>query len=154
MKKFHARRILKLADYLHDKVAAPQFDVCVWGHEDLCGTVACVGGWAGLVPEFRRAGLKTDPAQGWVRFLPTFSCDKKHAAEMGMPRNSFCGSRQGCELFFGVLDLEELNLFMPSGYEQGYDVTPKQVARKLREVVRQYHPDVYRAWRLGKTQAA
>jgi hypothetical protein len=42
---------------------------------------------------------------------------------------------------------------MPSGYEQGNNVRPKQVARKLRRVVREHHPDVYRAWRLAKAAA-
>jgi hypothetical protein len=153
MEKFHARRILKLADYLHDKVARPQFDVCLWAARRSCGTVACVGGWAGLVPEFRRAGLKTDVEYGDVGFKPTLGRDREYAEKAyGYADGTFNG-RTGCELFFGTYDCPQLNLFMPSGYEQGNNVRPKQVARKLRRVVREHHPDVYRAWRLAKAAA-
>jgi hypothetical protein len=66
------KRLLKHADFLETVVADRievgkyGFDMDSFGQQNpSCGTVCCSGGWAGLNPAFRRAGLKT-VFRGWA----------------------------------------------------------------------------------------
>jgi hypothetical protein len=161
MKKFHARRLLKLAAFL-EKVKRRQFDIRRWCAEDACGTVACVGGWAGLMPAFRRLGFKSGTGQG-IEFRPRAKADKSYVQEVhnqerkGYPSMPSRAARQfygfqACERFFGVWRMG-LSLFSTGGYDQGPAVTPREAAKRLRHVVKQYHPEVYREY-LAKKRAA
>lgn len=63
------RRMIVLADYLHDHVAkltSALFDMSIWAQKKYgtvrpkvgdCGTAACALGWATTIPEFESAGL-------------------------------------------------------------------------------------------------
>ncbi len=60
MKDVHAKRLLKLADFL-DALPRKRFDFTEWSSDsDLhkCGTTACSLGWATAIPSFRRLGLR------------------------------------------------------------------------------------------------
>lgn len=65
------RRLLKLAQFLKT-VPAERFNMGVWvgddwkGDPDLsCGTSACALGWATVIPEFRRLGLRLVKPRGF-----------------------------------------------------------------------------------------
>ena len=90
MKTFHAKRLIKLANFLK---TIPKKDF--WLGTYSCGTKACALGWAGLMPEFRKAGLKTDRNEDEV----TLS-------------GEFFGIRAG-EVFFGLSQNEADALFVP-----------------------------------------
>ena len=70
-----AKRLIKLADFLRDNVKPEQFDIDGWGYQsdknacDLgghCGTVGCAAGWATRIPEFRRAGFRSDTPKSFT----------------------------------------------------------------------------------------
>lgn len=55
------RRLLKLAEFLETAELPGTFKMSTWiekidDGEPACGTAACAGGWAALIPSFRRAG--------------------------------------------------------------------------------------------------
>lgn len=157
METFHAKRLLKLADFLEAQVPRARFNIgrwgdkteCVVGGEHTCQTVACAGGWAGTIPAFRRAGFRLgfdEDGDGTVTFYPTLNRDVEYSG----PHPS--DGEDACHRFFGTSS--HLNLFHPWGYEQGMKVTPKQVAKRFRQVVRQKYPEVYKAYRAEKRLAA
>lgn len=68
MKTFHAKRLIKLANFLTE-LPKEKFDYGVYARVDgKCGTVACALGWAGMMPCFRKVGLKTIPDINEVTF--------------------------------------------------------------------------------------
>ncbi len=83
-----------------------------------CGTTACAMGWAATIPSFRRAGLtvKTGGISGNVEY------------------NGFDGTLAAVD-FFKISRSDAYNLFLPGGYHNGSQATPKDVARKIRAVV-------------------
>lgn len=116
------RRLLKLASFLRT-LPRKRFDYRWWvgddwqGGKDLsCGTTACALGWATVIPEFRKKGLKLEFDEwdaGKVRF----------------------GHREGlraAEAFFGIHFNEAASLFLPNG---DANATAKQVARKIERFV-------------------
>jgi hypothetical protein len=152
MEKFHARRLLKLATFLEKRVPQEKFDISVWACEKKgCGTVACVGGWAGLMAEFRKLGLRTVRRHFEVRFRPKTKEDKKYVAEEAYDQNSTHYGFDACELFFGVPPY--LKLFQTLGYPE-LSVTPKVVAKRLRRVVKLNQPEVYRQYLARKRRLA
>lgn len=117
-----ARRLLKLADFI-EKLPRKQFDITDWGHKTECGTVACVAGWAGLIPAFRRAGLKTE--------LNPHGCDISFNGRLMTSSLAFTN-------FFGDA---AFSLCMP-GYPYPDNPTPKQAAKAIRRWVKEnYHHD-------------
>lgn len=58
MKDRHVERLFVLSRFMKT-VKNEKFDLSTWCNRDRkCGTVACVLGWAGNIPEFRKIGLK------------------------------------------------------------------------------------------------
>jgi hypothetical protein len=150
MTKHHALRLLKLATRL-EAVPRADFDMDVWvqtkdGPE--CGTQACALGWAGLMPEFRRLGLKSDASVCQVTFVPKTLFDNKvcDAANREDQEEGFYVSparlKEGVAAgrrFFGLSRTEACTLFRPRG--TGH-TTPKQVARDIRNLVGSHFPDL------------
>lgn len=160
MKKFHARRLLKLAAHLL-KVPRRQFLITTWCRGEECGTVACVGGWGGLMPAFRRLGFESTPGIGVV-FRPVTKQDKAYVQEVHDAERALDGCLparaskvfvgfEACDLFFGTDPI--LRLYHFSGYPEGGHVAPRQVAKRLRQVVKEYQPEVYQEY-LAKKRAA
>ncbi len=119
MRPYHKKRLLKLAAFL-DELPPEQFDICSYGHDGECGTVACVAGWAGLIPEFRRAGLKTE--FGIIDTTISFKGVRQ------FPSSNTAGN------FLGLTGQESHDLFYQSGYGLN-NVGPKDAAAKIRSIV-------------------
>lgn len=149
MKAIHAKRLLKLADFL--KALPPQkFDYCSWvgsdwkGKQDLsCGTTGCALGWACAMPDFRRLGLKFrkigNKRTGYTGFpmVPGKTQDGEgHAGHAS-------------RVVFGLSHDQHNLLFMPKPYNPPTgptgDATPKQVAAHIRKFVRRNWAG-YKAW--------
>jgi hypothetical protein len=162
----HARRLLKLAAKL-ESLPRKDFDMGDWVYrcdESSCGTAGCAMGWAGMIPEFRRAGLKAKFENGYssgiVELVPTTALDKKTRDDVlsrglatwrwnddHLPEHWF-GDNAG-EVFFGLTQAEAERLFFPApGHE-----TPKQVARNIRKVVKEHYPDLEKADRLARASS-
>lgn len=98
-----------------------------------CGTACCVAGAAGFIPEFRKAGLITNPRRGNV----TFGLDVDGDAAF--------------EQFFGLTSAEATDVCYPKGYADivGFDpesdfhemvdlVKPPHVVTKLDQLIAKY----------------
>jgi hypothetical protein len=156
MTERHAKRLLKLADRL-EEVERREFDMCTWWTKkcdakgNVCGTAGCALGWAGMMPGFRRLGLKTallgDTA---IEFSPTTvadrvvfdRCDNEDLMD-GWEVFPVATNLNAARRFFGLMRFESRQLFTPSDGHHG----PKQVARNIRKMVRKYHPKLVRAAR-------
>lgn len=79
------------------------------------GTTACALGEAGLIPEFRKLGLKSE-IDGGVYF------QEKEGFE-------------AAEVFFGLDMDESLHLFAPTHYWPDQLRSPRAVARKIRRLI-------------------
>lgn len=144
------RRLLKLAAFL-ETVPRERFNYGHWvgenwrGAPDLsCGTTACALGWATVMPEFRRLGLYLSPRTRTPRIKGARAPYWEDTSTVAITR-----------LFgnFGVISDEPLqyissrfsnpivDLFYPdySGAGVDRDATPKQVARRIRDFVKD-HP--------------
>jgi hypothetical protein len=116
MKKFHIKRLYKLADYLYNQVEPKDFLFTHWVHPD-CGSPGCGIGHACVL--FRKQGFKMEAR------TPTYQ--------------GFSGFR-AVGKFFGLLDeygfvgKDVLYLFSPhgAGSKLGDKATPKQVANQIR----------------------
>jgi hypothetical protein len=93
------RRLRQIAEAAPDD---ERFDMRTWTREGQpCGTAHCLGGWAGVDPEFAEQGFLLNRVYGLVL------CDQK-----GTP----CAyGFTACALFFG-LNESETNLFEPVIY--------------------------------------
>jgi hypothetical protein len=118
------RRLLKLVDFL--KVLPPkQFDYAlIWDEpadeeeEEKCGSIGCAMGWCPAIPSFRKAGVTRDSFGD-----PVYQGERAfHMAAA----------------FFRMSEDDAEDLFSPC---ENYlsDATPKQVAKKIREWVKD-HP--------------
>jgi hypothetical protein len=132
----HARvyksRLLKLADFL-EKLPRKRF--CFqwfvgldWkGADDLsCGTTACALGWATTMPTFKRLGLAIHKGQ----FVNLVRLNKRG------------GPWGAATRLFGISRSESEYLFNPRGCPKrpnclSGDATPKQVAKHIRQFVRE-----------------
>jgi len=125
------KRLKKLADYL-DSLPARKFDLEHWvttyekgypredGKKSKCGTTACALGHAGLIPSFRRAGLKT-------QIGPHDTEGEVYLKGVG------CGIGAG-EKFFDLTPAEADYLFLPGYY--GIRQGPKTVAARIRKLIK------------------
>lgn len=133
MKAVHAKRLLKLADFLETlprkRFSFESYVGADWnGEQDLssCGTTACALGWAASMPEFRRLGLRLDYAgpSSMMNGVTNTEGDSEYDA---------------AEKVFGVDDRQFEQLFIPgdkdlySGLEE--NATAKQVAKNIRRRV-------------------
>lgn len=123
------------------------FDIRTWGTdiamEDSvtaektgCGTAACVLGTAGLIPEFRKAGLRTDKAGENVDMI-----DKSGEV--------ISDGEEAFAMFFGSTETEAMGICMPDSYNEFSNpvdsgglnipiestVRPKAVVAKLKKLL-------------------
>lgn len=142
------RRLLKLADFLK-KLPRKRFDYGAWVGEDWkgkadlsCGTTACALGWATVIPSLRKAGLRlykrNDGTNGYVT----------------LKNRTRVGSEQAAAEVFGITPQEAGYLFTPEydtwgldvrfehlGTAPGWDATPQQVAKHIRNFVKVKFPN-------------
>jgi hypothetical protein len=117
------------------------FDMEVWSYglkreKHGCGTACCLAGTAGMIPSFRRAGLKTDSPE------PGDTGGIVHGEAL-TPLGAFAR-------FFGLDDITANDLTFPSSYTRypdiyerwkandksvGDTITPRDVVRALDEVI-------------------
>lgn len=120
------RRLLALAAHL-DTISPRKFNMNHWANSSdagiTCGSTACALGYAGLMPSFRKAGLKTefDKCGGSVVYK------RSH--------NSLYDIEAGAS-FFNITEDEAQWLFMPRSYPIGRRPGPKTVASRIRRMVR------------------
>jgi hypothetical protein len=124
----HTKRLLKLADFLETKVPRKRFNMTDWSSvadfsAAQCDTAACAFGWATTIPSFRRAGLSSRNSVFGPSIVPSF--------------NGLEGS-DAAEEFFGLGSLAVDNLFYGHSYEK--PPTPKQVAKRIRKLVKDAGP--------------
>lgn len=118
MEDVHVARLKTLADAL-DRMPETQFDIGDWKSE--CGTVCCAVGLAGDIPEFQSAGFSlrktgdSDPA-----YFPIFGEISGFSA---------------VELFFGLGYSEVRWVFVGVSYPDPAEVTPGDVARRIRALL-------------------
>jgi len=121
------KRLLKLATFLETKVPRGKFNMEFWGTTPRntygCGTAACALGWAGHIPSFKRAGLKTKPDE--------YGGSVIYDNGVNMKFYNFAAGRE----FFDLTDEQASNLFSPGSYENGKR-GPKSVAKRIREMVK------------------
>lgn len=133
MRQCYKDRLLILAKHL-SKVEDSKFDISIYiradnnysGKENAemyrkgCGTTACALGHACLIHEFNKSNLD-------IRF---------NRPEFTTKNNTYYYLDAG-EKFFGLTQKEADSLFLYDGYKSGYKTTAKQVARKIRKLVKE-----------------
>ena len=108
-------KLLVLADHLEKNVPKENFHLVRWYREiPTCGTVACAGGHACLIPQFRRAGLRILENEPYYR-------GRTHFGAM--------------MLFFGLTFNQAVFLFAPGSYSARHERSPKMVAKRIRRFV-------------------
>jgi hypothetical protein len=152
MQKFQAARLMKLAAHLAT-VPKKEFDMENWYNKvegekvAECGTVACALGIACQIPSFKAAGLKLI-VSGHVFDLEDDNGNIIERAEYhGTP---VYGKLEGCEAgeaFFGLTDIEGAELFLPEYYNiyKNRKVTPSQVIKKIKTIVKSKYPELLTA---------
>lgn len=139
-------RLLILADFLETSVPKERFDLDSWVGEEYdedlpgidpetleykpCKTSACASGWACTIPALRKQGLKLLIDD--VGFTPSYRGETswRAVADFFGLDYTICGNRcarsetEGAELF---------HIFSPEAYKK--PPTPKQVAKRIRDVV-------------------
>jgi hypothetical protein len=132
MKNFQLNRLLKLADFL-DTLRPSQFDLSEWVSKvDVNGkpVVCCAIGWAAMLPEFRKRGLKLRPVAFWEEYYTNHPAKKLDPVLKGYT------NWDAIEKFFGVTNDDDLEyLFYHKSYPAGERTKPQTVARRLREFV-------------------
>jgi hypothetical protein len=136
------KRLLVLADFL-EKLPRKRFDYKSWvgqdwgGAPDLsCGTTACALGWAAVMPEFRRLGLRLVEGE-WAGAGPYRWVVRDH--HVVNKKTGSEGAAAGEEIF--SLNWEEaVFVFNPNNWyddekSPDTDATPKQVAKHIRKFV-------------------
>lgn len=142
MHVMHARRLLKLADFL-ETIPETRFDLRTWvgdswkGKQDLsCGTTACALGWACTMPEFRKLGvrLKRGELKG-----------------PGIVGRRDSDAPAVAKHLFGIGDYDDegsyetyYQLFFSSAYSTGIATKPVDVAARIRAVVAEQCPNAAR----------
>jgi hypothetical protein len=118
-----------LDHWVGDMKFADQIEVIAKGHiERGCGTTACALGWAATIPEFREAGFGLAGVEG-RHLLPIYKDAK------GREFSDF----QAAMHFFNLSSEVVTDVFYWRGYGVDVaDVTPAEVASKLRKIVSKY----------------
>jgi hypothetical protein len=120
MKQFHVNRLKRLRQILVDlhgnsnRVCLRVFAVPNTDEEGhTCGTLACVLGWAGLDPNFRRRGLKTtlDGCRGEVNLFDEKTGDKLNFLTFGAGRIFFGLPEAWAKYLFTAREEEERQKF-------------------------------------------
>lgn len=133
MKKFHINRLLKLADHL-ETVSKRVFNLQSWKQSN-CQTTACAVGCACEIPSFRKAGLKLV-----FDYYEEGACDDGNGNDCNIkyfrPVFGDLVSWDAVEEFFGLNLYEAEYLFQSKNYATETNTTPKQVAKRIRELVK------------------
>lgn len=120
----NAQRLLILAKHLEKHVPEREFDLGYWKKTSSeCGTVACACGHATTIPAFQELGLVLE--EGVDEDGPTFNI--KLGNEYGW---------MAVAHFFDLNYSEAYYLFSSDEYEFEYEVTPKTVAARIEEFVK------------------
>lgn len=116
----NTKRLLKLAEFLETKVPRKEFDMTCFsrGPKPGCGTAACALGWATQIPSFKRLGLKLVGKRSPF-YQPDYNGNRNFKAG---------------EVFFDITHHMSLLLFNYESYPL-YRATPKQVAKRIRQLV-------------------
>jgi hypothetical protein len=164
----HAKRLLKLADFLRT-VPQREFNMCEWYSRvkegEVCKTAACAAGWACSIPSFRRAGLRLDMTiwededhlgrktkclNGDVQFEPRTETDRRVVEEVRYEnrysRERDLTSLEAAQAFFGLTHEQAVDLFTPGAYGVNGKVTRKMVISRIRKLVKDNRPGVLKAW--------
>jgi hypothetical protein len=128
MTPVHARRLLKLADFL-DRLPHKRFDYSWWtgadwkGKPDLsCGTTACALGWAATMPMARRAGVQLFQQKEDNGYRSSgFAIDGKRAIPA-----------EASARLFGLTSEQHRELFVAADDALGPSPTAKRVAKLIR----------------------
>lgn len=141
MKTFHAKRLVKLANFLRE---LPKRKFCfadiINGRPNECGTKACALGWAGLMPEFNKAGFKTFIDEGEGEDEDGY--DDGNIKYKDKTGRTHCGLI-AADMFFGLTDSETDGLFIPDNQfnidkpSLDENATPKAVAKNIICVVKE-----------------
>jgi hypothetical protein len=112
------RRLKILRDFLKTKVKDHQFRIAFWRSSGNggCGTVACIGGWAAVMPEFNKVGLTAGP-------------------HFGEPRYKESSDFSALEKFFGLTETQARSIFDAGGYSKGFGATRQDAIRKLNRFI-------------------
>lgn len=150
MQNFHVERLFALHLWMKS-IPRKSFNFGQWCHETSCGTVACVLGHAGLIPKFRRLGLKS--SSNTVKFELKNSVDLEHfnrIVDACLSKNPYpherayviehmiAGTRAGA-VFFGLTMDQASCLFIAGGSYSDED-SPQSVAKTLLAVCRLQNP--------------
>jgi len=137
------RDVFKAAEKIKDDVYVVRaggkriFDIVNWATTDdhesdkldknICGTACCVAGTAGFIPEFRKAGLKTEINRfGEGSVVLRSEDDYDNASEYAFAD------------FFGLTIDASMNITMPSAYIDEFgtsDPNPKMVVKRLNHYI-------------------
>lgn len=152
MKYFHARRLVKLANFLltevpNDNFCLADFFRLIYSDNSAsstlinelnnhnrqyivasdiynCNTTACALGWACAIPQFRRAGLKA-------------SINDQYSLTVNYKNYVFFEAGQK---FFGISPIESYWLFDPGQYSQSssYNITKYDVVKRIKQLLKNY----------------
>jgi len=128
MKMMYAKRLIKLVNFLSE-IPSKKFYYGNFAKETkTCGTVCCALGWAGMMPEFRKLGLRTYAPNNEVTLEGVNSTECRIA-----------------EIFFDLTADESFGLFIPGfqkdiGFKNLTDKAKlKTVMNNIVAVVERYH---------------
>lgn len=142
MNAVHARRLLKLADFL-ETVPPERLNMSSWvgrdwqGDQGLsCGTTACALGWAATMPEFRRLGLRLRAAPADDGGYGGHTSERWYYVGLERDRASVeSRPKRAAMKIFGLDEDAFWRLFgCPEDYFEA--TTPKGVARSIRRHVK------------------
>lgn len=131
MEKKHAKRLLKLADFLSE-LPKKNFDYCdVIRFDPKCGSVGCAIGWAVTLPFAKREGYRVKKS----KCTNFFSALTEEVLDICKGGQHVEFDEVGVDLF-GLTYGEASLLFTPDSSGLGEDATPKQVAKHIRKFVK------------------
>ena len=123
------KRLLKLADFLvSDAIQDAWFDMGTWASRGWkqreCGSAACAFGWATAC--FPKSGLKL--IQSYDSDLPGILYTSNGKEYLNI---------DAAVAFFGLSSEQADNLFLSGYYHNGENTTREQVARRIRQLVKE-----------------
>ena len=145
MKAFHRRRLEKLRDFLKT-IPPKKFNMEMWMdlsgiqkefekpiNANLCGTAGCAVGWATTIPSFRRAGLGLYQMKN-VWHDQSTGCNVRY---LNPKTKEYYSDFYGVAIFFGIDYHDAEYLFSPDEYSRNRKVTPKMVAARINEFLKE-----------------
>lgn len=131
-----------LADHLDrmpvDKI---DFDLESWGstpEDNACGTTACAMGYACLVPEFQKRGLKLMVGERVARTVAGYNRFMTRGRPFALPVFDHGGGWNAITAFWGLSETNVSWLFDEDSYN---DPTRENVIKRLRELAEELTHD-------------